>query len=440
MLRPLLLPAIVLTLLTVLGAAPVSPTLVADAATGTPSFNTYAAPTNMPSYNAAGEPSVGINWATNNVMYQSGTATYRVTFDDTQTPPTATWLNRKPVTSVTNVDPILATDHVSGRTYAGGLDGSCSVMSSSDNDGGTWTPMGNVCAGAAFDHPTIGSGPWANSLPHVYNRAVYYCAQVGVVQCAVSQDGGTTFGPGINVPCVYQNPGLHGSVHVGPDGWAYLPFRECGPVNGVAASGNSGVSWISRPITGANSPPEGFDPDVATTPSGWVWVGYPTSGYGVGVALSKDHGGTWTNFGDVAAAAGVKSSTFHEMVAGDNGRAAVAYLGSTTDGNPHASSFTGIWNVYVSYTFDEGVSWTTVKTSTNIAQKGWICAGGFNGCNSGRNLLDFIDAQIDSKGRVVVGYADGCVSTCETGSGASNQQWATIARQSGGKSLLAAYD
>ena len=415
---------------------------IADAAIVTPSFTTHVAPSTLLYATAAAEPSLGVNWKTGAVMYQAGPGTFRVTFNDAASPPTATWALVRPPNSVFNVDPILFTDHVNGRTFAGGLDGPCSVMSYTDNDGASWTPMGNVCAGAAVDHPTIGSGAWSAAgvqPPRVYNRSVYYCAQSGAVQCAVSQDGGVTFGPGVAVQCGYVDPGLHGSIHVGPDGTAYLPFKGCGSFNGVAVSPNNGVSWSQRPIPEAYSAGSGFDPDVATTKSGWAYVGYPTSQWGVGVALTKDRGATWTNFGDVAAAAGVKSATFHEMLAGDDGRAAVVYLGSTTDGNPHASSFPGLWYVYVTYTLDAGATWTTVKASTNLIQRGWICAAGIN-CNAGRNLLDFIDAQVDAKGRVVVAVADGCTGTCETGSGPSNSGFATIVRQSGGSPLFAAHD
>ena len=431
-----------LVLLAALGlsAVPLGPAGTASAAVITPSFGTYAAPSGLSGAADAGEPTIGVNWNTGAVVFQSYVNTYRVTFDDTKSPPAATWASARSPFSVFNVDPLLFEDSVKGRTFAGGLDGSCSVMSMSDNDGASWTPMGNVCAGAAFDHPTIGSGPWVSSLGRVYDRSVYYCAQLSVVQCAVSIDGGLTFGAGVSVPCGYVNPGLHGSVSVASNGYAYLPFKDCGGVNGVAVTYNDGLTWTSRPIPGATSPSDGFDPDVATTPSGWAYVGYPTSDWGVGVALTKNGGANWQNFGDVAAAAGVKSSTFHEMVAGDDGRAAVAYLGSTTDGNPHDSKFTGVWHVYVSYTFDAGQTWTTVKTGDNVVQRGWLCAGG-TGCSSGRNLLDFIDAQVTKDGRVVVGYADGCIGTCETStSGKSDASYATIARQAGGTGLYAAYD
>ena len=414
---------------------------MAGAVITAPTFAFYPAPSSLPNEDNAAEPSLGVPWDTDVAMYQSWVDTYKVTFNDAVSPPTATWSDVSSPYSLINIDPILATDHVTGRTFAGGLSGTCSMLSYSDNDGASWTPMGNSCSGATVDHETIGSGPWAGTLPHgaIYPRAVYYCAQLALAECAVSHDGGLTFKPGVVIGCGTYLPGFHGSVHVAPNGTAYLPFLTCGNNNGVAVTTDNGLTWTSRPITGATSPGFGFDPDVATTPSSWAWVAYPTAGYGVGVALTKNAGANWTNFGDVAAAAGIKTSTFHEMVAGDNGRAAAVYLGSTTDGDPHDKGFTGTWRVYVTYTFDGGSTWSTVQASTNIIQKGWICAGGTD-CGEGRNLLDFIDAQIDSHGRILIAVADGCIGSCETGSGRSNANYAVLLRQSGGTTLLSAWD
>ena len=80
-------------------------------------------------------------------------------------------------------------------------------------------------------------------------------------------------------------------------------------------------------------------------------------------------------------------------------------------------------------------------------QRGSICTGGTT-CGNDRNLLDFIDATIDPQGRVEVGYADGCIKTCVTdasqtaaaGPADAQAAYATIARQSTGKSLFSAYD
>jgi type IV secretory pathway TrbL component len=83
-----------------------------------------------------------------------------------------------------------------------------------------------------------------------------------------------------------------------------------------------------------------------------------------------------------------------------------------------------------------------VKATTDPVQRGWMCADGTT-CGSGRNLLDFMDANVTNDGRVVVGYADGCIGTCATASGTkaqSSSAYATIAYQSAGKGLFAAFD
>jgi hypothetical protein len=100
-----------------------------------------------------------------------------------------------------------------------------------------------------------------------------------------------------------------------------------------------------------------------------------------------------------------------------------------------------VWNLFVSYSYDGGLSWTTVKASDDPVQRGCIWDGG--GSNTCRNLLDFMDANVSKDGRVVVGYADGCIGAC-AGSGGTEAQstsaYATIARQSVGTGLLAAFD
>jgi hypothetical protein len=140
------------------------------------------------------------------------------------------------------------------------------------------------------------------------------------------------------------------------------------------------------------------------------------------------------------------ASTFHSVVAGDPGRVAVAYLG-TQVGNadlltsPFDPGFTGIWHLYVSTTYDGGRSWTTVRVTDDPVQRGCIWdRGGVSDC---RNLLDFMDAQLTRDGRVVVGFADGCILDCAGAAGTDKDSIsavATIARQSTGRGLFAAYD
>jgi hypothetical protein len=58
-----------------------------------------------------------------------------------------------------------------------------------------------------------------------------------------------------------------------------------------------------------------------------------------------------------------------------------------------------------------------------------------------RNLLDFMDVTIDRQGRIEVAFPDGCItSTCINGGANDFTRKASIARQSGGRRLFAAFD
>ena len=419
----------------------------ANAATTPPTFTIHQGPQGLA--DSAGEPSIG--WSNFNggaALFQAYSKTLRVTFNDAVTPPTASWTSVTPITALApNLDPILWTDHVTGRTFAGGLDGACSVLSFTDNNGASWTPMSNTCSGTV-DHQTIGSGAWKSPAPAgaTYSRAVYYCAQAIQIACATSLNGGLTFtNPS---PIIGPCDGLHGHIKVGPDGTAYAPVRDCNGRTGLILTTNNGLTWVSRavPSTVANSatPSHGFDPSLAISPGNRLYLAWEGSNFRPMVAVSTNSGTSYTNVVDLGAtmSPAIEVSTFHSVVVGDDDRAAVAFLGSTTGGNPHLSSWNGVWDLYVSYTFNGGVSWTTQKLTSDPVQRGWICADGI-GCNQGRNLLDFMDATIDHKGRVLIGFADGCISTCAGASGTKSQSVSdrgTIARQSGGKTLFAAFD
>ncbi|MDX6217720.1 MAG: hypothetical protein QOG99_3304 [Frankiales bacterium] len=412
----------------------------AAALSGTPTFTNLAAPNALANSDNAGEPSLGVNGSTGALMYQAYASTYKVALDAAGTP---TWSDVSPPTSVFNIDPILATDRTTGRTFAGGLAGECSALSYSDNDGSSWTQQGNACAGV-LDHESIGSGPWKGAAPlgSTYGRAVYYCAQNGNDACSTSTNGGLTFGQPVLVSGACSS--LHGHLKVSADGTAYLPNAHCGGVAGGGITSNNGSSWTSYTIPGSSEPASGFDPSVATTPDNTVYEAWQGGNNHPMVAFSKTHGSSWSTPVDLGTtmSPAIVTSTFQAVTAGDNGRAAVAYLGSTTGGDPFAASWPGVWDLYVSYTYDGGTTWSTVKATTDPVQRGWMCAGGTS-CGSGRNLLDFLDANLTKDGRVVVGYADGCINACATASGTQAQStdaYATIAYQSSGKGLLTAFD
>ncbi|HXU47038.1 MAG TPA: hypothetical protein VN783_16030 [Thermoanaerobaculia bacterium] len=424
-----------------------------DAATeGTKQPPTYSVFTD-PAEHSSGEPSVGVNWNSEiadnggTVMYVSGLNTLRLRFDDCTSParlrPGGDWLDVSPANALTSLDPILFTDSTTGRTFSSQLLGKTSLMSYTDDDGASWIPSQGSGINSGVDHQTIGAGPFAPPLAGpLHPHAVYYCSQdVALAECALSLDGGLTFGPALPIYSLLDCGGIHGHVKVGPDGTAYVPNKSCGGHQGVAVSSNDGLTWTVRAVPG--SLPGTWDPTVAIGASGTVYFAFGNADGRPMVAVSHDHGQTWSAPKDVGAAFGIQDTAFATAIAGDDDRAAVAFLGTTTpnsSGDDPASP--AVWYLYVAHTYDGGATWTTVNaTPGDPVQRGTICAGGTVGCpNGSRNLLDFMDIQVDRRGRAVVGFADGCTGPCIDSPINTQAALASVARQKKGLGLFAAFD
>ena len=403
----------------------------------TPTYTNFAS-----DYGDAGEPSIGVNWVTGEVMFQAGFNTARVdTFNDTTK--TAEWNDVTPLLTV-SLDPILFTDHWTNRTFVSHLYGACSELSYTDNDGTSWIGNAAGCAlGSAADHQTVGGGPMPPPLagtlpPPAYPDALYYCSQALVTSnCGASLNGGVAFNPATPSYRPGFCSGLNGHIKVAADGTAYLPHGRCGGNQAVLVTSNIGATWALRAIPDSTASNEG-DPSVAIGAGGKVYFGYqePTATGSVArVAVSSDKGATWLPSLTVGGTT-IKNVQFPTIVAGDNDRAAFAFLGTTSSGDDQASTFAGVWHLYVATTYDGGATWVTVDaTPTDPVQRGTICMGGI-GCGSGRNLLDFNGMDIDKQGRIYVAYADGCLG-CTSASG-STAAIGTIARQSTGTDLCAA--
>jgi hypothetical protein len=427
----------------------------------------------------AGEPSIGNNWNTGVTAFQSGLETLFVTFNNTcpATGQSSLWSNRQaPTLLVIDSDPIGFTDHQTGRTFAGSLTllspDTCKT-SFTDSDGlptmtnPGWTASQGSGIASGVDHETIGGGIYnPNSTPPppahpLYANAVYYCSQETAPNtgppsfCSRSDDGGLTFGPSIPTtnPPVNVCGGLHGHVKVSPvDGTVYLPFNECNGVGSLLASFDNGITWTIQHVNNGTisaQPSASFqDPAVSIDANGRVYYIIANADSAAAVFTSDDHGATWTLRGDVGATPyGLENIRYPAAVAGDAGRASVAFYGTTTSGDALQSSFNGVWHLYVANTFDGGVHWTTTDATPNAPmQRGCIWAkGGGSIC---RNLLDFFDMTVDKQGRVEVGYVNGCeggncaqaVPAPDHFAGNAFTNTATIARQSSGRRLFAAND
>ncbi|MBV8199711.1 MAG: exo-alpha-sialidase, partial [Acidobacteria bacterium] len=308
------------------GAAP--PPAPASGATP-PTYTNYPAP--APLATSAGEPSLSYDAKSGNVMFEAGLQTLRVSFDDSTSPARATWTDVSYIlTSMVTLDPILYTERTTGRTFVSQLAGATSLMAYSDDGGVTWTPSQGAGIPAGPDHETVGGGPLPSGTLTTagYPYAVYYCSQaIALASCAVSLDGGLTFGPAVPMYNLTQCGGLHGHIKVAPDGTAYVPNDNCGNQQGVAVTTDAGVTWTVRLVPGSNSP-GASDPSVAVATDGTLYFGFADGSGHPAVGVSHDRGQTWTNVWDVGASLGIQNTAFPAMVAGDPARAAFAFLGT----------------------------------------------------------------------------------------------------------------
>jgi hypothetical protein len=434
----------------------------------TPSFTNYQAPHPW----SAGETSIGVNRTTGAVMMSMGRGgqwtTVRVAFDDTQTPATALWTNvptTSPLDVFTASDPILWTDPVTGRTLfgqigantgVGGVD--AGIISYTDDDGETWHPTEPAVSAPSYDHDTIGGGPYATAIPgrlSAYPNAVYYCAITpSNEQCARSDDGGLAWGAPFSMPPTECSPFPQGHVVVAPNGSVVVPHGAClgdrGTwAQGVVVSEDNGVTWKRRTIAGSHRTASATS--VAFDSAGRMYFA-TTVGGAPSVATSDDGGESWSPILNIGESPGVHNAQFPMVIAGDVGRAAFAYYGTTTAGDDQDPSFAGAWHLYVASTFDGGATWSTIDATPNDpVQRGDICVLG-SACTKAnhRNLADYQGIAVDAEGRVLVSYADGCttaacVGPAGTPADVSHDSYgpgtiATIARQSAGKRLFAQFD
>jgi hypothetical protein len=412
-----------------------------------------------------GEPSIGVDWATNNTMYQGDLNTWQVNFDYSVKPPVATWNDRgHQTTSESSLDARLITDHAGNptdRTFVEQLHLPTSVQAYTDTDGGTAAPPANSGDWVAttsglnggVDHESIGAGRYSTTATPpsgagtLYPHAVYYCAQntVNAAFCTRSDTGGATYGTPVQAFSSTQCTTLHGKPRVGPDGVVYLPDKDCsgaGGANaakGVVISKDNGANWSLANIPNTSTDGNQPDSDVAvggSTGMGTVYYTYRDGDHHGKVVVSNDDGSTWSTPIDLGSFFGIQNIQFPEVIAGDQNRAAVSFIGTSvasrgtggqgdagddiSDNFADLNGAPAIWYLYTAFTYDGGKTWQVVNDTPNDpVQRGGVCMSGTGCTGSDRNMLDFNDMTIDKKGRVQVAYTDGCSGPCEANSAAA---------------------
>ena len=444
----------------------------------------------------SGEPSIGWVPSAKAAIYGANVGAARLTWDDSKpgSPMTLTDVT-PPGGNLNTLDTIVTVDPWINRTFFAELAGVASTMWYSDDAGATWSNSTGLAPGALLDHESIGAGPFpSGALPHTGTDTVYYCAQNSFsAACGASLDGGTTFGPGVptqNTPANDPNDpnttwaaeggacsALHGHLKVGPDGTAYLPFKGCGGTAtasnltnteyeggypSLSVSPDNGQSWTIR-MDPYGSNTDESDNSVAIGPKNTVYMTWE-DGKNISdsesahttaakVSISLDEGKTWLRTANLNPP-GINNVMFPVVTVGDDDRAAVSFLGSSGIGDDQQNGFIGMWDLYVSTTYDQGRTWTTVDATTgDPVHRGCIDNQGLapgspknNVCNN-RNMLDFNDITVDGNGRVLVAYTKTCTSKAciaaapnSDTANLSNDVQNYVLRQSGGTGLVAAFD
>ncbi|HEX8618185.1 MAG TPA: fibronectin type III domain-containing protein, partial [Thermoanaerobaculia bacterium] len=490
------------------------------AAPGAPRFvNHYAPPGVMED---AGEPTMGVNWLTENnprgiatafknkfrngaenQTFNGGTSLYyggvnnfflRATFDDCASPALVQWDQVQ--LTIANApragyDPLLYTDHWTGRTFVlqeFALTPAGSSMEFTDNDGDTmFIAQGGGPSGV--DHQTVGggplrpdpvtgatpanvitpmipagAGPGATPIPNPgatpYPHGVYYASQA--IATATSQrsiDGGFSYPQQVPMYTAADCAGLHGHIKIAEDGTAFVPDKACSPAGvpfvlggnpAVVVSEDNGLTWQVRRVPNVESdagvddpsvgvswcPPGTCSPAEKAERSNHIYMGFMYADGRPGIAYSNNKGVGWQRVVDLGAISNIKHIAFPAVAVGDPSRAAFSFFGTTTAGNYNTPEFPGVWHHYIATTFDFGQTWNIQNVSGNDPiQRGGICGDG-----TCRNLLDFIDIQIDKQGRVLVAGEDGCIGGCVNGGPNSFTAKAFITRQSGGKRMFQVND
>ncbi len=287
-----------------------------------------------------------------------------------------------------------------------------------------WNPSTGCPIPHSPDHETLVSGPYApgtslkptGSYPHI----VYYCSQ-NVLQaagafCGHSEDGGVTFdAPSTMIfGATSQCGALHGHFRISPDGTGYVPQNNCKRADGVAGQGmavtkDNGQTYTYSVVPDSSRNGTGGDPSVAADAANKVYYGYVGADGHAKIATSTDHGATWAKSIDVGSAFHIEQAEFPEVITGDSGRAAFAFLGASALGNDQAPDYPGAWYMFVAYTYDGGATWqVTNATPNDPVQRGCVdnggtvggtCSAGSQGDGSQRNMLDFNGIDVDKHGR-----------------------------------------
>jgi hypothetical protein len=427
-----------------------------------------------------GEPNIGLTKSgaafvtVGNDVFRSvdGGATWKRAFHWGSPEPVGSTLQQSsPIgDAVQTEDPNLWVDPATSRVFVSELGptpfpADCAGGAWSDDDGASWTISPVMCGLPLEDHQKVATGPYAKGGPlqatPAYPNAVYFCYnKIVSTNCAVSLDGGLTWP--LDQPAAIEArdgcAGINGHEAIAPDGTVYVPIGHrsftysadtqkplvCDAPY-VAVSADNGVSWQVRKGPTAKGGPFAVDPDMTVTPDGTAYLLFGAPDQLQWLYRSHDGWKTWQGPFAVTAP-GVRSTVLGAITSGDDGRVAIAYLGTRDTANESSKAPNETrWNLYVATSFNAASADPVFVTQqlTNDSDPVQIgCIWMYGGQSDCRNLLDFIDLSTAPDGRYYVVYTDGCTKGCAGNPAAlakdSHSSDVTVAYLLQGPSLLAA--
>jgi hypothetical protein len=325
----------------------------------------------------------------------------------------ATW-QALGVSHLIAADRVLIVDHDTDRVFLDDTTLGCTILAWSDDYGASWLQNPAACGAGATDHQKVGVGkrtaftdPTGGLL---YENIVYVCANgLSHGNCGVSVDGGLSFVSATphGIGCAFQ-----GAPVADRNGVLYEPTTQCGAQ--VRSTADNGRTWVTRPIP---FPASRDTPDVALTPDGTLYFFYTTNQWKPAFVRSSDGGAHWSG-PFVVPVAGLTSAVFPSIVAGDDGRIALTFYG-TTDGpagwdlNPGNAPASVRWHGYVAVVTDANAAAPTVAPvqvtpAGDPLQIG--CLSKLGACLN--NIADYMDVDVGPDGRVYTVFTDGCLPGC----------------------------
>ena len=287
----------------------------------------------------------------------------------------------------------------------------CNSTFRSYDRGATWAPS-EACIPATDRQWMAVYDPNSSST----GRRVYLSANGQAAACyvLVSTDNGVTYVP----PNPTVNPtGTIGGSCQGryainkTNGHLYLPNSA-----GTKVSLNGGLTWLTR------ARPAGVQANlfanITIDTAGNLYQGW-INNHRAFVSYSTNEAQTWSTPVQVSTGPSSPNGNNPDLrqmvmpwtVAGDPGRVAIVYYATTdpTPGETGPGSPNALWYPYIAIStnaMDPNPTWTQVQVDEHLMHRGEICdQGTFCAVVLGdRSLLDFLDVDIDTDGRLYIAY------------------------------------